>query len=102
VSDRSLALLYGRSLCALNVFTDVTYTYSLRDSHEELYKLNSTQHESGIFMILTDCYSSTCVDNAYCYSVTCPRKLLPSNPADFTAKSKSDQQDVHYSNTDLG
>ncbi|KAI9144811.1 CNH domain-containing protein [Paraphysoderma sedebokerense] len=86
--DRNLALLVGRALDAQKFFYDVTYTHRLRDSSNELYKFQD--HDSspnllspddeedlptGVFTILTDCYSSTCSRERICYSIACPRRL---------------------------
>lgn len=142
-TDRSLALLYGRSLDAQKFFHAVTYDHRLRDSNSDLYQFRTkvpspfvsgeiasptadedlTNKESptpsaesgsdnkdgisrpsspsppdsvkapavdhrrdeslsddipiptGVFTILTDCYSPTCTRDQLCYSVICPRRL---------------------------
>ena len=142
-TDRSLALLYGRSLDAQKFFHAVTYDHRLRDSSNDLYqfrtkvpspfvsgeltsptadedlankesptpsaesgsdnkdensrpsspsppdsvKTPAVDHQrdeslsddvpipTGVFTILTDCYSPTCTRDQLCYSVICPRRL---------------------------
>ncbi|KAI5834142.1 CNH-domain-containing protein [Schizophyllum commune Tattone D] len=99
-TDRTLALLLGRALDAQKFFHDVTYDHRLRDSPNELYQFRTTlpspfvsgetvqpppQPEeeeadesplpSGVFTLLTDCYSPTCSRDALCYSIVCPRRL---------------------------
>lgn len=36
---------------------------------------SETQNPSGIFTLLTDCYSPTCSRDRLCYSIACPRRL---------------------------
>ncbi|KAI9267941.1 hypothetical protein BDA99DRAFT_435610 [Phascolomyces articulosus] len=99
--DRNLALLVGRALDAQNFFHDVNYEHRLRDTADELYQFresiettmglstaernDSTNKQaenevasmdmpSGIFTVLTDCYSPTCTRERTCYSINCPRK----------------------------
>ncbi|KAF9240727.1 CNH domain-containing protein [Melanogaster broomeanus] len=86
-TDRNLALLLGRALDAQKFFHDVTYDHRLRDSAAELYqfrtKLSPFGSESaeeftlpsGVFTLLTDCYSPTCSRDQLCYSIACPRRL---------------------------
>ncbi|KAG1746612.1 CNH domain-containing protein [Suillus paluster] len=86
-TDRNLALLLGRALDAQKFFHDVTYDHRLRDSAAELYqfrtKLSPFGSESvdemplpsGVFTLLTDCYSPTCTRDQLCYSIACPRRL---------------------------
>ncbi|KAG2227132.1 hypothetical protein INT45_003862 [Circinella minor] len=98
--DRNLAILVGRSLDAQNFFHDVNYEHRLRDSADELYQFRESidttiglsgmerDHTSnkptvnegnndlptGVFTVLTDCYSPTCTRERTCYSINCPRK----------------------------
>ncbi|KAI7886615.1 hypothetical protein K492DRAFT_203143 [Lichtheimia hyalospora FSU 10163] len=93
--DRNLALLVGRALDAQNFLHDVNYEHRLRDSPDELYRFreeigipmglegNEGDHKrdmddynvpTGVFTVLTDCYSPTCSRDRLCYSATCPRK----------------------------
>ncbi|CDH50305.1 rho guanyl nucleotide exchange factor [Lichtheimia corymbifera JMRC:FSU:9682] len=93
--DRNLALLVGRALDAQNFLHDVNYEHRLRDSPDELYRFreeigipmglegNDGDHKrdmddynvpTGVFTVLTDCYSPTCSRDKLCYSATCPRK----------------------------
>ncbi|KAI0769216.1 Pleckstrin homology domain-containing protein [Irpex lacteus] len=95
-TDRNLALLLGRALDAQKFFHAVTYDHRLRDTLTDLYqfptKLPSpsspetrprrgsvTSDEvplpSGVFTLLTDCYSPTCTRDRLCYSIACPRRL---------------------------
>ncbi|CAG8778045.1 8871_t:CDS:2, partial [Racocetra persica] len=97
-TDRNLALLLGRALDAQKFFHDVTYDHRLRDSQNELYQfrkmpsiLSSSDNYSfkknekkdseetdlptGVFTLLTDCYSPTCTRDNLCYSIACPRRL---------------------------
>ncbi|KDR80624.1 hypothetical protein GALMADRAFT_60620 [Galerina marginata CBS 339.88] len=100
-TDRNLALLLGRALDAQKFFHDVTYDHRLRDSANELYQFQTklpspfgetppspspatpkdspTADEvtlpSGVFTLLTDCYSPTCSRDQLCYSIACPRRL---------------------------
>ncbi|CAG8443677.1 6433_t:CDS:10 [Acaulospora morrowiae] len=93
-TDRNLALLLGRALDTQKFFHDVTYDHRLRDSPNELYHfqkmpsiLPSDNYDaeeeipeepdlpSGVFTLLTDCYSPTCTRDNLCYSIACPRRL---------------------------
>ncbi|KAI6117465.1 CNH domain-containing protein [Pisolithus croceorrhizus] len=86
-TDRNLALLLGRALDAQKFFHDVTYDHRLRDSAAELYQFRTTLSPfgsesmdevplpTGIFTLLTDCYSPTCSRDQLCYSIACPRRL---------------------------
>ncbi|PFH51852.1 hypothetical protein AMATHDRAFT_141795 [Amanita thiersii Skay4041] len=103
-TDRNLALLLGRALDAQKYFHDVTYDHRLRDSPNELYQfrtrltspyvsgeLTRPVHQphhrkdsmssddfpfpTGVFTLLTDCYSPTCSRDQLCYSIACPRRL---------------------------
>ncbi|EGG07244.1 uncharacterized protein MELLADRAFT_48159 [Melampsora larici-populina 98AG31] len=85
-TDRNLALLLGRALDAQKFFHDVTYDHRLRDSPNELYQfrarlgspftsLEDMRLPSGVFTLLTDCYSPTCTRDRLCYSIACPRRL---------------------------
>ncbi|KAH7890772.1 CNH domain-containing protein [Phlebopus sp. FC_14] len=94
-TDRNLALLLGRALDAQKFFHDVTYDHRLRDSAAELYQfrtklspfvvesrgrqgsesLDEIPLPSGVFTLLTDCYSPTCSRDQLCYSIACPRRL---------------------------
>ncbi|CAG8631992.1 15715_t:CDS:2 [Gigaspora margarita] len=74
-TDRNLALLLGRALDFQKFFHDVTYEHRLRDSQNEFYQfkkmpsiLSSTDNyedpeendlPTGVFTLLTDCYSPT-------------------------------------------
>ena len=66
--------------------------FKIRDTAREFYKcpilgtkgsneyLSGPTREdlllpSGVFTLLTDCYSATCVKDSLCYSVSCPRRL---------------------------
>ncbi|KAG1739967.1 CNH domain-containing protein [Suillus lakei] len=84
-TDRNLALLLGRALDAQKFFHDVTYDHRLRDSAAELYQfphetepiqsVDEMPLPSGVFTLLTDCYSPTCTRDQLCYSIACPRRL---------------------------
>ncbi|CAG8595733.1 17524_t:CDS:10 [Cetraspora pellucida] len=97
-TDRNLALLLGRALDAQKFFHDVTYDHRLRDSQNELYQFRKmpsilsssdnygfkkndnddseeTDLPTGVFTLLTDCYSPTCTRDNLCYSIACPRRL---------------------------
>ncbi|KAJ3890723.1 CNH domain-containing protein [Lentinula edodes] len=88
-TDRNLALLLGRALDAQKFFHDVTYDHRLRDSANELYQFRTklpspfvssfssdeVELPSGVFTLLTDCYSPTCSRDQLCYSIACPRRL---------------------------
>ncbi|PPQ91478.1 hypothetical protein CVT25_013735 [Psilocybe cyanescens] len=87
-TDRNLALLLGRALDAQKFFHDVTYDHRLRDSANELYQFQTKMPSpfdspivdeitlpSGVFTLLTDCYSPTCSRDQLCYSIACPRRL---------------------------
>jgi hypothetical protein len=100
-TDRNLALLLGRALDAQKFFHDVTYDHRLRDSALELYQfkerltapflssddlspaddpdaavsIDESTIPSGVFTLLTDCYSPTCTRDRLCYSIACPRRL---------------------------
>ncbi|KAF8519036.1 CNH domain-containing protein [Hysterangium stoloniferum] len=88
-TDRCLALLLGRALDAQKFFHDVTYDHRLRDSANELFQfktrlstpfvsgeeLKEDELPTGVFTLLTDCYSPTCTRDRLCYSIACPRRL---------------------------
>lgn len=80
-TDRNLALLLGRSLDAQKFFHDVTYDHRLRDASTEVYQFreqlmdDTSTHVNGVFTLLTECYSPTCVKDKLCYSIACPRRL---------------------------
>ncbi|KAH8917687.1 hypothetical protein BT69DRAFT_1301626, partial [Atractiella rhizophila] len=94
-TDRNLALLLGRALDAQKLFHDVTYEHRLRDSTHEIYQFRDFYDDdltseglgigdgegegmggpSGVFTLLTDCYSPTCTRDRLCYSISCPRRL---------------------------
>jgi hypothetical protein len=102
-TDRNLALLLGRALDAQKFFHDVTYDHRLRDSPMEIYQFRErlgagsgfvsgedgsipedrasvlseegSSTPSGVFTLLTDCYSPTCTRDRLCYSIACPRRL---------------------------
>ncbi|KIK08903.1 hypothetical protein K443DRAFT_127890 [Laccaria amethystina LaAM-08-1] len=99
-ADRNLALLLGRALDAQKFFHDVTYDHRLRDNANELYQFRTILPSpfvsgelaspppdlaaiqkglpplpSGVFTLLTDCYSPTCSRDQLCYSIACPRRL---------------------------
>ncbi|KAG1464004.1 hypothetical protein G6F56_005169 [Rhizopus delemar] len=92
-NDRNLALLLGRALDAQKFFHDVNYEHRLRDSSQELYRfeehlrppvrnseivLGKAEEDlvlpTGVFTLLTDCYSPTCTRDRLCYSSRCPRR----------------------------
>ncbi|EPT02968.1 hypothetical protein FOMPIDRAFT_1142932 [Fomitopsis schrenkii] len=89
-TDRNLALLLGRALDAQKFFHAVTYDHRLRDSANDLYQFRTKLPSpfipgsissddvplpSGVFTLLTDCYSPTCSRDQLCYSIACPRRL---------------------------
>ena len=79
-TDRSLALLLGRSLDAQKFFHDVTYDHRLRDSPDEVYQFREGLVEegpevNGIFTLTTECYSPTCTPDRLCYSIACPKRV---------------------------
>ena len=80
-TDRNLALLLGRSLDAQKFFHDVTYDHRLRDASTEVFQFreqlmdDTSTHVNGVFTLLTECYSPTCVKDKLCYSIACPRRL---------------------------
>ncbi|KAI8067038.1 hypothetical protein BC940DRAFT_301167 [Gongronella butleri] len=100
--DRNLGLVVGRSLGSQQLFHDVTYEHYLRDSQDKIYQFRQniqlsdpTQNgldtprprdpeeapqaaakkelPTGVFTLLTNCYSPTCRRGQGCYSVLCPR-----------------------------
>ncbi|ETW79216.1 hypothetical protein HETIRDRAFT_478624 [Heterobasidion irregulare TC 32-1] len=102
-TDRNLALLLGRALDAQKFFHAVTYDHRLRDSAADVYQFKTRRDPdperddssptpppvragsvgaddaaplpTGVFTLLTDCYSPTCSRDRLCYSITCPRRL---------------------------
>ncbi|KAF5361828.1 hypothetical protein D9756_002262 [Leucocoprinus leucothites] len=42
---------------------------------EEMQELEEIPLPSGVFTLLTDCYSPTCSRDQLCYSIACPRRL---------------------------
>ncbi|PCH36385.1 CNH-domain-containing protein [Wolfiporia cocos MD-104 SS10] len=89
-TDRNLALLLGRALDAQKFFHAVTYDHRLRDSAHDLYQFRTKLPSpfvsgsvsaddaplpSGVFTLLTDCYSPTCSRDQLCYSIACPRRM---------------------------
>jgi len=87
-SDRSLALLMGRSLDAQGVFSDAIREHHPLEDSEEIYHFGGGLKEvgvesgaisqekatapSGVWTLLTDCYSPSCSKDAGCYSCLCP------------------------------
>ncbi|KAI9323223.1 CNH domain-containing protein [Dichotomocladium elegans] len=119
-NDRNLALLVGRALDAQNFLHDVNYEHRLRDSTDELYcfrneigiplgippSLSSNEDDkeeechnanselpTGVFTVLTDCYSPTCSRNKPCYSVHCPRKTFKNLKRSPSASSLQDNEE---------
>ncbi|KAI9491084.1 CNH domain-containing protein [Zychaea mexicana] len=117
--DRNLALLVGRALDAQNFFHDVNYEHRLRDSAEELYQFreslestiglstaerSDTTHihienegedrdiPTGVFTVLTDCYSPTCTRERTCYSAHCPRKATKTLRRTQSQSSMQDEE----------
>ncbi|KAJ2850354.1 RHO1 GDP-GTP exchange protein 2 [Coemansia brasiliensis] len=114
-SDRNLAIVVGRALEQQKLFHDVDYEKRLRDDPYELYAFDedvvnallrahrgedadddcshlqsdtrSGSGISGVFVMLTDCYSPTCSNTQPCYSVTCPRQRLQQDHLRRTAKN---------------
>ncbi|KAI8897331.1 CNH domain-containing protein [Globomyces pollinis-pini] len=75
-NDRNLCVLLGRALAEQGMFHDVSYVHKLRDSLNEVYQFEPhAATPSGIFTILSDCYSPTCAKGRVCYSITCPRRF---------------------------
>jgi len=91
-TDRTLALLLGRALDAQFVFRNVTYQARLLDSREELYRFEDLsikgKEVSGVFTLLTQCYSPTCTPEGLCYSVTCPKR--------YTWRGRTNTKPVAY------
>ncbi|KAI9273625.1 CNH domain-containing protein [Sporodiniella umbellata] len=88
-NDRNLAILLGRALDSQKFFHDVNYEHRLRDSSQEIYCFQENigafvpseakEEEvlalpTGVFTLLTDCYSPTCTREKLCYSSRCPRR----------------------------
>ncbi|KAG0188848.1 RHO1 GDP-GTP exchange protein 2 [Apophysomyces sp. BC1034] len=113
-NDRNLALLMGRALDAQNFFHDVNYEHRLRDSPDELYRfrdqvdamgvgkeptekkpaLDDDELPSGVFTLLTDCYSPTCTRDQLCYSSNCPRKTKKSLKRSPSQSSLQEPRDL--------
>ncbi|CAG8738131.1 7748_t:CDS:2, partial [Dentiscutata heterogama] len=109
-TDRNLALLLGRALDSQKFFHDVTYDHRLRDSQNELYQFkkmpsilsSSDNYEdseendlpTGVFTLLTDCYSPTCTRDNLCYSIACPRRL-----EQHARKHRKPNQDLNRSSS---
>lgn len=77
-ADRNLALLVCRSLEEQGLFKHISGAQKTRDTPHELYILQSGA-PTGVFTMLTECYSPTCESG--CYSISCPRKLFYLNLA---------------------
>ena len=46
------------------------------DAHDDMTSaLDEAPLPSGVFTLLTDCYSPTCSRDSLCYSIACPRRL---------------------------
>ncbi|KAI8142477.1 CNH domain-containing protein [Fennellomyces sp. T-0311] len=114
--DRNLAVLVGRALDGQNFFHEVNYEHRLRDSVDELYQfresieatmglsagersaigskrpdneVNDLDVPTGVFTVLTDCYSPTCTRERTCYSINCPRKAAKVWETIYQIASKS-------------
>ncbi|XBW37065.1 hypothetical protein QEN19_002642 [Hanseniaspora menglaensis] len=75
-NDRTLAVLYGRSLQQQGVIKDCFNKQNLRDNNHELYFINHEilENVNGVFVLLSKCYSPTCTRENQCYSLSCPRR----------------------------
>ncbi|ORX57578.1 hypothetical protein DM01DRAFT_1319549 [Hesseltinella vesiculosa] len=98
--DRNLSLVMGRTLGSQHLYHDVTYEHNLRDSQDKIYQFNediqlndnssfldiphstgdsvdasadTKNLPSGVFTLLTHCYSPTCRRGQGCYSTLCPQ-----------------------------
>ncbi len=86
-TDRNLALLVGRSLYAQDLFSDVTQAHHALEDSEELYRFDGGLEEevvpeeksrdksanaTGVWTLLTNCYSPSCSKDTGCYSCLCP------------------------------
>ena len=87
-TDRRPALQVARSLQSQLFFYEVEWGGKvLQDSVEDVYmflddqeggadlRVEQEELPTGVFPMLTKCYSPGCVDGDPCYAYTCPRRV---------------------------
>lgn len=86
-SDRRVALQIARTLQNQLFFVDVDWgKRELQDGVEDVYTffgeagseciVERAELPTGVVTMLTRCYSASCGEGIFCYSYTCPRKVL--------------------------
>lgn len=75
-SDRQLALFIGRSLGAQGLFSDAKSEQHAFEDSEEIYQFGGgSANVTGVWTLLTKCYSPSCSKDSgrySCYSCICP------------------------------
>lgn len=77
--------------------------YNMSISSSNLTYCNEKSPEinsiSGVFTLLTECYSPTCTRDKICYSVSCPRRFEQKMRAEMQSSSSLIRSDSHVSFT---
>jgi len=88
-----------KELIATTINRDSTLPYANNDEDEYLMdksesgdpsagsELDSNELPTGVFTLLTECYSPTCTRDKLCYSIACPRRLEQQARANLSLSS---------------
>ncbi|GME71601.1 unnamed protein product [[Candida] boidinii] len=65
----------NESSTTLNGGTLLTHSNSIMNANNNNNNTGNTLQVTGVFTLLTSCYSPTCTRDSLCYSIACPRRL---------------------------
>ncbi|GMF60927.1 unnamed protein product [[Candida] boidinii] len=85
----------NESSTTLNGGTLLTHSNSIMNANNNNNNTGNTLQVTGVFTLLTSCYSPTCTRDSLCYSIACPRRLEQQERLSLKAQGGLARSDSH-------